>query len=80
MTFSGRTSANLMWAVADEIDKVEREHDLDVHTVTLVLGQHGEFDVRIQGTNPDMEECLIEALGWRSGGVDNVRYTEDVSP
>jgi len=80
MTFDGRTSANLMWAVADEIDKAERERGLDVHTVILELnGQHGQFDVHIRGTNSDMEECAIDALGFKSGGVENVRFTEDVS-
>jgi hypothetical protein len=61
-----------MAGVAGLIDTIELIDDaIDVHTVTLTLsGQHGEFDVVIEGTdNTELTRRRWTAIAFRSGGV-----------
>ena len=72
-TFSHAYGPGAMFAsVAEYVRSVEEPDtgDIEVHTVTLVLGQHGEFDLTIQATDMDsMEEHRWEGVAHRSGGV-----------
>lgn len=46
----------------------------DVHTVLLVLnGQHGEFDLRVEATDDDLEDHAWTGIVGRYGGVRDWR-------
>jgi hypothetical protein len=71
------SAEHMMSAVADAIDATDTG-DIDVHTITLVLnGQHGEFDLRIEATNDDMEERVWTGIAHRGGGVSDLGEVVD---
>jgi hypothetical protein len=64
-----RSAEHIMASVADAIDAID-DGSIDVHTVTLILnGQHGEFDLRVEATDDDMEERVWTGVAYRTGGV-----------
>lgn len=68
-TFLGYGSAAMFASVAILIDK-DVPADVDVHTITLTLnGQHGEFDLVVEGSDEDFEDVRFEGIAHRSGGV-----------
>jgi hypothetical protein len=70
-TFVGSYGARAMFeSVAEYVDSVDQDSpEMDVHTVTLVLGQHGEFDLVIEATDEDLEAHRWEGVAHRTGGV-----------
>jgi hypothetical protein len=70
-TFNGTFGTIAMLAsIAEYVDSVDSDSpEMDVHTVTLVLGQHGEFDLTIEATDADLENHRWEGVAHRSGGV-----------
>ena len=64
-----RSAEHMMASVADAIDATDTG-DIDVHTISLTLnGQHGEFDLRIEATDEDMQDRLWTGIAYRIGGV-----------
>jgi hypothetical protein len=62
----------MLESVAEYVRSVEEPDtgEVDVHTITLVLGQHGEFDLTIQATDMDeMTEHRWTGVAHRNGGV-----------
>jgi hypothetical protein len=70
-TFHGNYGTRAMFeSVAEYVDSVDQDNpEMDVHTVTLVLGQHGEFDLAIEATDDDLENHRWEGVAHRTGGV-----------
>ncbi len=70
-----KISDAMFLAVAEKV--AELEDTVDVHTITLVLnGQHGEFDLEVQGNEDDDSPWLGEDVCWsgiahRMGGVSD---------
>ena len=66
-------SAAMLASVAILIDK-DVADDVDVHTITLVMsGRHGEFDLRVEGTDEDFKNVVFEGVAHRSGGVSGFK-------
>lgn len=74
-TFNGTYGSTAMFAsVALHVATVETSGPYDVHTVLLVLnGQHGEFDLRIEATDDDLEDHAWIGVAHRTGGVAGFR-------
>jgi hypothetical protein len=59
-------------SVEDAVHAVEASGPYDVHTILMVLnGQHGEFDLRIEATNDDLEDYAWEGITNKYGGVSH---------
>jgi hypothetical protein len=67
-----RSAEHVMASVADAVDAID-DGDIDIHTISLVLnGQHGEFDLRIEATDDDMEDRLWTGIAHRGGGITDL--------
>lgn len=74
-TFNSYGSEPMLAAVAEQVDRMDAH--FDVHTVTLILdGQHGEFNLRIEATNDDMEAVVATGIAHRGGGVTDLRMED----
>lgn len=67
-TFLSYGSEPMFEAVAEKVNQIDGS--FDVHTVTLVLdGRHGEFNLRIEATDDNMEDVAYIGIAHRGGGV-----------
>lgn len=69
----------MLESVAEYVRSVEEPDtgEIAVHTITLVLGQHGEFDLTIEATDMDeMEEHRWTGVAHRTGGVSQFAEVE----
>jgi hypothetical protein len=77
-TFSSTYKADpMLRSIAEAVTKFESDHQVDVHTITLILnGQHGEFDLTVLATNNDMEDVTMTGRAHRHGGVSDLCYQQ----
>jgi hypothetical protein len=79
--FSRNGAEPMLSSVAEYVSSVEEPDtgDIDVHTITLVLGQHGEFDLTIEATadvDGFLEDRKWTGIAHRSGGVSQFAEVE----